>query len=157
MTQKSINLSPPFPQPHNPLPLALPRISLSSATLTFSPTDGTISLLHETPRLDIPAINAEFQEEYDKLEAKSRELDLEFQTVVKELRLWIAASLEPATVDARVKYVPSDDNGRVNAQDCQGNRVHQTHGGNSGRCLIIASVKLIAAVAVEDCRLHEGC
>jgi hypothetical protein len=107
------------PQKHKPLPYIPPPAQFAPprqesyppcvAPLIFSPTEGPISLLEETPRLDIPAINAEFQEEYDKLEAKSRELDLEFQTVVKELRIWMAASLEPATIEARTKCVPSDE------------------------------------------------
>ena len=61
------------------------------------------SLLVETPRLDIAAINADFQKEHDELEERSTALDLEFQNLVKELRLWLVASLEPASAEARIR------------------------------------------------------
>jgi uncharacterized protein YukE len=61
----------------------------------------------EAPLLDEDAINAEFQDEYNCLEQHSHTLNLQFQDLVKNLRVWIAASLAPLNDEAKAKYVRS--------------------------------------------------
>ena len=61
----------------------------------------------EAPPFDEDAINAEFQDEYNRLEQQSHTLNLQFQDLVKDLRLWIAASIAPLNDEAKAKYVRS--------------------------------------------------
>ena len=71
-----------------------------------APVRPKSSLLTQPPPFDEDAVNAEFQQEYAALEQRSRQLDLEFQEFVKELRLWIAAGVEPVSDEAKRKYRP---------------------------------------------------
>jgi hypothetical protein len=61
----------------------------------------------EAPPFDEDAINAEFQDEYNRLEQQSHTLDLQFQNLVKDFRLWIAASIAPLNDEAKAKCARS--------------------------------------------------
>ena len=63
-----------------------------------------LPLLTKPAPFDEEAVNAEFQDEYDRIEQRSRQLDLNFQDLVKDLRLWICASTSPVSEEAKVKY-----------------------------------------------------
>jgi hypothetical protein len=63
------------------------------------------SLLTKPTAFDENAINEEFQEDFRLLEDEATRLDLDFQDLVKDLKLWIAASVSPVTEEAKLKYV----------------------------------------------------
>lgn len=117
------------------------------------------SLLVETPRLDIAAINADFQKEHDELEERSTALDREFQKLVKELRLWIVASLEPASTEARIRcgllWLPLGISLVRIAKEVETiKKMEERQEDVQPRICIIG--KLIK-VTCEDGRLHESC
>jgi hypothetical protein len=64
------------------------------------------SLLVKLAPFDKDAINAEFQEEYLRIEARGHELDLMFHKLLRELRIWLESSINPLTVEAKARYVP---------------------------------------------------
>lgn len=101
---------------HLPMNLQLDQVLLKPSKFPFLNSELKIwlfshsniiirkaSLLTEAPAFDEHAINAEFQEEYNRLEQESQTLDLEFQALVKELRLWIASSISPLNDAAKAK------------------------------------------------------
>jgi len=61
-------------------------------------------LVVKPPEFDEDAIRQEFHEEYMKLEERSRQLDFAFQELVRDMRLWIAASTDPVSDEAKYKY-----------------------------------------------------
>jgi len=61
------------------------------------------SLLEKPTPFDEDAINAEFQEEYEKLEQRGRQLNLKFQEFVKDLQIWICSSIEPVSQEAKLR------------------------------------------------------
>ena len=63
------------------------------------------SFLTKPTAFDENAINEEFQEDFRLLEDEATRLDLDFQDLVKDLKLWIAASVSPVTEEAKLKYV----------------------------------------------------
>jgi len=63
------------------------------------------SLLTKPTAFDEKAINEEFQEDFRLLEDEATRLDSDFQDLVKDLKLWIAASVSPVTEEAKLKYV----------------------------------------------------
>lgn len=83
-----------FPNSRRESPLS-PRIALA--------TTKKISLLDQFTPFDEEAVNAEFQEEYETLEQRARQLDLDFQYLIKDLRIWICSSLDPISEEAKLK------------------------------------------------------
>ena len=75
------------------------------SSIIFSTPILKSSLLVKAPPFDEEAINLEFQAEYDALEQRSRQLDLNFQNLLKDLRIWISASIEPITDEAKIKLL----------------------------------------------------
>ena len=65
------------------------------------------SLLTKPTTFDEEAINEEFREDFKLLEQEATRLDVEFQQLVKDLRIWIATSVSPVTDEAKVKYAPN--------------------------------------------------
>ena len=61
-------------------------------------------LVVKPPEFDEDAIRQEFHEEHMKLEERSRQLDFAFQELVRDMRLWIAASTDPVSDEAKYKY-----------------------------------------------------
>jgi hypothetical protein len=96
---------PPLPKPPNPSSSPLQNFPPWNCADESSPAPvrPKSSLLTQPPPFDEDAVNAEFQQEYAALEQRSRQLDLEFQEFVKELRLWIAAGVEPVSDEAKRK------------------------------------------------------
>lgn len=66
-----------------------------------------VPLLTKPTAFDEEAINEEFREDFKLLEEEAIGLDIEFQNLVKDLRIWIAASVSPVTEEAKVKSVPN--------------------------------------------------
>ena len=61
------------------------------------------SLLIKLPPFEEEAINAEFEDEYLELEARGKALDLRFQDLTRDLRIWISSSINPLSVEAKAK------------------------------------------------------
>jgi hypothetical protein len=71
--------------------------------LTFRNDSQTESLLTKSIPFNESSINEEFREEFKRLENEARELDLSFQDLVKDMKIWIAASLGPVTEEVMIK------------------------------------------------------
>jgi hypothetical protein len=113
------NLSETQPVPFDPikhLPLRVeyakrpepqsPPVSHSGDASQSKSVKEPLFLLIKPDPFDEDAVNAKFQDEYLQLEEEARELDQRFQAIAKDLRLWIASSINPISVDAKAKYVP---------------------------------------------------
>ena len=74
---------------------------MSTSQISSTPKS---SVLVKLPPFDEEAINREFQEEYDALEQRSQQLDLNFQNLLKDLRIWVSASVVPISEEAKLKY-----------------------------------------------------
>jgi hypothetical protein len=112
------NLSETQPVPFDPIKHAPPRVAYSKRPEPKSPpalhsgdesdpkiVKEPLFLLIKPDPFDEDAINAKFQDEYFKLEEEAHELDQRFLAIAKDLRLWIASSIDPLSVDAKAKYV----------------------------------------------------
>lgn len=84
------------PEPPEPPYSSSPLLSIDESTPKFS-------LLEKPAPFDEEAINAEFQEEYEKLEQRGRQLNLKFQEFVKDLQIWICSSVEPVSQEAKLQ------------------------------------------------------
>jgi hypothetical protein len=96
---------PPCEPPKPPAQSHLLPLNLAHICSTPKTTIPKASILVATSPFDEEAVNLEFREEYEQLEKRSRQLDLSFQDLVKDLRLWIAASVDPVTEEEKRKYV----------------------------------------------------
>jgi hypothetical protein len=101
-----IHTPPHYEPPKPPEPSYSPSAPLISSIQNWRNSAPKFSLLEKPTPFDEEAINAEFQEEYEKLEQRGRQLNLKFQEFVKDLQIWICSSVEPVNQEAKLRQNP---------------------------------------------------